>query len=91
MPLVTLSTFWTVRCSLTFGTYLEPKVVTLNHRLSVVLLQRGGLQLIDLSIALQREHVVHSVNGVTHPGAQLKRIILRSPKPQSVQREANQH
>lgn len=87
MPLVTLKAL----SGFAFGTYLKPKVVALNHRLSVVLLQRGGLRLVDLSITFQREHVVHSVNGVAHPVAQLERIVLRSPKPQLVQREANQH
>lgn len=66
-------------CSFTPGTYLEPKVVALNHCFSVVLLQRGRLGLIHLSIELQREHVIYPVNGITHSVAQLKGIILKGP------------
>lgn len=63
------------------GSYLEPEVVALNHGLSVVLLQRGRLGLLDLGIQLQREHVVHAVDGIAYSVAQLERIVLKSPRP----------
>ena len=52
--------WWSRAC----GSYLKPKVVALNHGFSVVLLQRGRLRLLDLSIELQGEHVVHTVDDI---------------------------
>lgn len=53
-------------CSLECGSYLKPKVVSLNHGFSVVLLQRGRLRFLNLSIELQGEHVVHTVDGIAY-------------------------
>lgn len=67
--------------------YLEPKVVALNHGFSVVLLQRGRLGLLSLSIELQGEHAVHAVDGGAYSVAQLERVVLKSPRPPPLAQE----
>lgn len=46
--------------------YLKGKIITLYHRLPVVLMQSGRLGLLHLCLKLRGEHVLHLVNGSTY-------------------------